>query len=200
LLRKVSYLRGFSRAYMGALPGVVAVVSFLVYTLAVPDADIRPSTLFASLVAFNQLRFPLLFYPMALAQYAQAKVSAIRLEAFLGLREIGSSMKEKESKDNYSRESPDCPIGGISIEDATIYWGDPSVPIIPSGSAHPDSLDGSTHSNKSGRSSSLKKSDKQFVDEEETTPVLSYPHAILRDLSLNVAPGELCAVVGRVGS
>jgi len=200
LLRKVSYLRGFSRAYMGALPGVVAVVSFVVYAVAVPNADIRPSTLFASLVAFNQLRFPLLFYPMALAQYAQAKVSAIRLEAFLGLREIGSSMKEKDAKDNYSRESPDCPTGGISIEKATIYWGDPTVPIIPSSSTHPDSLGGSNHSNKSGRSFSSKKNDKQLIDEEEETPVLTYPHSILRDLSLNVAPGELCAVVGRVGS
>merc|ERR1719276_596035 len=34
LLRKMSYLRGVSRAYMGALPGIVAVVSFIVYALA----------------------------------------------------------------------------------------------------------------------------------------------------------------------
>ena len=49
---------------MGALPGIVALVSFIVYAAAY-NGNITASTLFAALVAFGQLRFPLLFYPMA---------------------------------------------------------------------------------------------------------------------------------------
>ena len=87
-LKEAAYLRGFSRAYMSALPGLVAVISFVVYALWRTGADISASTLFSALVAFDQLRFPLLFYPMALAQLVQAKVSAARVEVFLGLNEI----------------------------------------------------------------------------------------------------------------
>jgi ABC-type multidrug transport system fused ATPase/permease subunit len=76
LLARVANLRGFSRAYMTALPGVVAVLSFIVFALATVNPSITASTLFAALVAFDQLRFPLLFYPLALAQLAQARVSA----------------------------------------------------------------------------------------------------------------------------
>mmetsp|Transcript_14384 Transcript_14384/g.31487 ORF Transcript_14384/g.31487 Transcript_14384/m.31487 type:complete len:375 (-) Transcript_14384:3214-4338(-) len=50
-----AYLRGFSRAYMGALPGIVAVVSFVVYAVWFQggNAIINASTLFAALVAFD---------------------------------------------------------------------------------------------------------------------------------------------------
>jgi ABC-type multidrug transport system fused ATPase/permease subunit len=58
VLKRLAFLRGFSRAYMGALPGLVAVVSFVVYAVANPDANVSASTLFAALVAFDQLRFP----------------------------------------------------------------------------------------------------------------------------------------------
>jgi ABC-type multidrug transport system fused ATPase/permease subunit len=46
LLRRIAYLRGFSRAYMTALPGLVAVASFVVMALA-NTRDIKASTLFS---------------------------------------------------------------------------------------------------------------------------------------------------------
>lgn len=63
LLKSAAYLRGFSRAYMSALPGLVAVISFVVYAYTTAK-EIEASTLFSALVAFDQLRFPLMFYPM----------------------------------------------------------------------------------------------------------------------------------------
>lgn len=175
LLAKVAKLRGFSRAYMTALPGVVAVVSFIVFALATVDPDITASTLFAALVAFDQLRFPLLLYPMALAQLAQARVSAGRVETFLNMKEIGKG--EVTGDGIYSREEDGH--GEIVVKDATIFWNDPALPI------------GELSTDEAGKSTA-------FADSE--TAAVKYSKPILKNVTFNVAPGELCAVVGRVAS
>jgi ABC-type multidrug transport system fused ATPase/permease subunit len=182
-LKGVAYLRGFSRAYMGALPGIVAVASFIVFAAAKTGSTISASTLFAALVAFDQLRFPLLFYPLALAQLAQANVSARRVEIFLQMQEIGKD----DLKDGglYFRDDKKAEGGGeIAVKDVNIYWSDPNVPI--------DASDDDNHS-------VTTKSEVSSMDEAET-PTKRFPKAILESVSLRVAPGELCAVVGRVGS
>jgi hypothetical protein len=58
-LRRIAYLRGFSRAYMTALPTLAAVVTFIAYAYGT-NKPILASTLFSALVAFDQLRFPLM--------------------------------------------------------------------------------------------------------------------------------------------
>lgn len=203
-LAKVAYLRGFSRAYMGALPGIVAVVSFVVYALVYKDATINASTLFAALVAFDQLRFPLLFYPMSLAQLAQARVSALRVESFLRLNEVCTQTSSPDGKvsASYNRDDVSLKVGEIKVLDACIFWGDPNVPIQDNGERDDASSIGgsSTHSKrsddkKSGKSTKANK----HQDDVEETQELKYPKAILSNVSMNVVPGELCAIVGRVG-
>ena len=190
MLRKMSYLRGFSRAYISSLPGLVAVVSFTAYALAKSGANISASTLFAALVAFDQLRFPLLFYPISLAQLAQASVSAGRVQTFLRMKEVSV---EIEGDGVYERD-PDQP-GSIRLEGATVYWSDPSVPLV----------DDSKHSK-----STEARGDQTDGEDDITTKSmeeggngsghLRYPKAVLRDMTMEVSTGELCAVVGRVGS
>jgi len=197
-LKSAAYLTGFSRAYMGALPGVVAVVSFLVYSLT-EDADISASILFASIVAFDQLRFPLMFYPMALAQLVQAQVSAARLEIFLGMGEIAG----ETGKGTYTRER--CSKGGVAIKDAEIYWSDPEVPLDSSKTNNSESgADDSTvqslgasSDDEASVSTATNDNEKQLSDDEN---VLHYPKAALKNLNLTIENGELCAVVGRVAS
>jgi ATP-binding cassette subfamily C (CFTR/MRP) protein 1 len=193
-LARVANLRGFSRAYMTALPGVVAVLSFVVFALATVDPSITASTLFAALVAFDQLRFPLLFYPMALAQLAQARVSAGRVETFLNMKEI----VEGETSGNgiYSREEDGH--GEIVVKDATIFWNDPALPIgeistDDAGSSAAFTIGSSAHSTKQESEHALKKADSE-------TPAVKYSKPILKNVTFDVAPGELCAVVGRVAS
>jgi len=166
-LRKIAVLRGFSRAYMTALPTVAAVATFLVFAYAT-NREATASTLFAALVAFDQLRFPLLFYPMALAQLAQAKVSTTRVAVFLGMKEIGNKREGSEEK------------GTIRVQEATVYWRDPSEPYSKSDDK---SLDRSQHTSTSADSNDM-----------------VYPKPVLNDLNLHIAPGQLCGVVGRVGS
>ena len=101
---------------MTALPSIVAVCSFAVYTFAYSGASNSASILFAALAAFDQLRFPLLFYPMAFAQLAQAATSAARLEHYLNMKEVGKG--EYVGGGHYSREETETsskPIVGEII-------------------------------------------------------------------------------------
>jgi ATP-binding cassette subfamily C (CFTR/MRP) protein 1 len=194
LLARVANLRGFSRAYMTALPGVVAVLSFVVFALATVNPSITASTLFAALVAFDQLRFPLLFYPMALAQLAQARVSAGRVEAFLNMKEIVKG--ETSGNGIYSREEDGQ--GEIVVKDATIFWNDPALPIGEISTDDPGrstafTIGSSAHSTKQESEHALKNADSE-------TPAVKYSKPILKNVTFDVAPGELCAVVGRVAS
>lgn len=185
VLQKVAYLRAFSRAYMGALPGIVAVGSFVVFALAKSDAVISAATLFSALVAFDQLRFPLLFYPVALAQLAQAKVSAARVELFLGLKEVsrgGSTGSSQYTRNEDAR-------GEIILKDATIYWDDPNEPI-----------EVTDHDGTASVTMSSISEDASSVVSSAEDPQVRYPKAALKKATLRVSPGELCAVVGRVAS
>lgn len=173
ILRRVAYLRGFSRAFISALPGLVAATSFVVYALAF--TNISPSILFSALVAFDQLRFPLLFYPLAFANFAQASVSAGRLQRFLEMSEIddmkiGSGSYERDEKSSQ---------GNIVLENATVYWSNPNIPLD----------DSTQHSKKSDTS-----------DEDDEVGSVRYPKPILKNISFSVDTGKLCAVVGRVAS
>jgi ABC-type multidrug transport system fused ATPase/permease subunit len=190
-LKRVAFLRGFSRAYITSLPGLVAVTSFVVYALAYSGAEITASTLFAALIAFDQLRFPLMFYPMALAQIAQASVSAGRVQKFLGMKEVGSGEQIGDGK--YLR-SDEGAAGIIEVADATVFWSDPSVPLVGN-----TSIGETTHSRKSTGSKDEKSAATELEALEGVTEV-KYPKPVLQNVSLSVKPGELCAVVGRVGS
>jgi len=189
-LKRIAYLRGFSRAYMSALPGLVAVASFVV--LAVTDTvEIKASTLFAALVAFDQLRFPLLFYPVSLAQLAQAKVSAARVQTFLQLPEVGHA----DGGDGTYLRQEEATEGRIVVDQATVYWNDPDIPL--------DETQHSVKSSSMSKSSSKKQIDKgnnSQTDGEESTAELRFAKPILTKTTLTVEPGQLCAVVGRVAS
>ena len=194
-LKDAAYLRGFSRAYMGALPGIVAVGSLVVFALAKSGAEVSASRLFAAIVAFDQLRFPLLFYPMALAQLAQAQVSAARVEVFLELKEVSKEGESTTGEGKFYRDQ-DAPTGEIILKDCDVYWQDPSFP-----------LDNSTDKDVSSLSLSSITEDAVSSDQDlevgtpsDSSSAVIYPKAVLKNINLKVSPGELCAVVGRVAS
>ena len=112
---------------------------------------------------------------MAMAQYAQAKISLGRVGVFLGYKEVTSEGYIREEEGN----------GEIVFDNATIYWSDPNSPMTKA-EIDDKSLDKSEHS----------KSDYSKILEDD----LIYPKAVVSEVSLRIAPGELCGVVGRVGS
>jgi ATP-binding cassette subfamily C (CFTR/MRP) protein 1 len=201
----IAYLRAFSRSYMSALPGLVAVGSFVVYVLAISDASISASTLFAALVAFDQLRFPLLFYPMSLAQLSQAKVSAARVETFLSMKEVGkdtvtSSGDGDKAGGQYTRNE-DAHEGKIEVKDVTVFWSDPKIPITKKDDGTSSDAGGSTSERSLGskKSDDTKTANEDYSDNIMSQPLI-FPKPVLQNVSLTVRPGELCAVVGRVAS
>lgn len=208
-LRYIAYLRAFFRSVMSALPIIAAACTFLAYVYG-SNGSISASTLFASIVAFDMLRLPLMFYPMALAQYAQAKVSLKRVALFLGYDEV--------NKVGYTRKPDEA--GEITIENASLYWFDPKKPLPKSvldETTRNSSVSDSQHSSssskqlskqssrrisflrKSSRSSGVSDSpDLDATVEEETE--LVYPKPVLKDVNIHVSTGTLCAIVGPVGS
>lgn len=210
-LRRIAYLRAFFRSVMSAMPIIAAAATFLVYVYG-SKGSISASTLFASIVSFDMLRLPLMFYPMALAQYAQAKVSLKRVGLFLGYDEVNEL--------GYSRLPDEA--GEIIIENASLYWFDPKKPLpkgIVDESTRNSSVSDSQHSSASSqqgtkqnskrrvsfrRLSSSRRTDKN----EEPDPVatiqdgneLVYPKPVLSDVNIRVSTGTLCAVVGPVGA
>jgi ABC-type multidrug transport system fused ATPase/permease subunit len=147
-----------------------------------------------AIVAFDQLRFPLLFYPVALAQLAQAKVSAARVQTFLELPQVGDQTllidngEPNSQNDIFQRKgiyvrkmTTETRGGSIVLEDATIYWSDPEVP-----------LEETQHSRKSTLSS--KQDDEKSVQTDVESSFKRYAKPILNKISLNIQPGQLCAV------
>jgi len=193
-LKAAAYLRGFSRAYMGALPGVVAVVSLAIYAV-LEDSKISASTLFAAIVAFDQLRFPLLFYPMALAQLVQAQVSAARLEIFMEMGEVANGGASGNGK--YIRETGSG--GGITIKNAQVYWSDPTIPVERIGTEK-SLADSSLASTEMAPDSDADSTNKRLSDTESIASAVTYPEAALKNVNIEIKSGELCAVVGRVAS
>jgi ABC-type multidrug transport system fused ATPase/permease subunit len=114
---------------------------------------------------------------MAMAQYAQAKVSLARVAIFLGYSELTS--------EGYKRDNS-AGIGEILIENANIYWSDPNKPIEVEDIIDDKSIDKSEHT----KSDQSKTSLGSYI----------YPKAVVTNISLRVTNGSLCAVIGRVGS
>ena len=200
LLKKAAYLRAFSRAYMGAVPVLVSVASFLTYALV--NGEIRASILFTALAAFGQLRFPLLFYPMAFAQLAQAKVSVGRVADFLAMDEI-SAVVDPRQKDTAA------PSGTLRIEGGEFWWADPAL-------AEKNKKDAEEKKKKQAEADAAAAAKKgasaKVVDEagakagakegagesKEPEKILTRP--VLSGVDLTVTQGQLVAIIGPVGS
>lgn len=213
-LKKIAYLRAFARCYMMAVPAVVSVVSLSVY--AVAGGDVSPSILFAALAAFNQLRFPLMFYPMTLAQYATMKVSQARLAEFLSMPELtaGVSVRKLGNSADAEQQLP------ISIKGAVVSWGVTQSPGSPDGDKKKDEKKNlneskeepvtSVEKNNAAEGKDANAEITAIADEDKESAqapksgesgetVTITPQPVLTGINLDVNEGELIAVIGPVG-
>lgn len=197
-LKQSAYLRGFSRAYMSTLPGIVAVCSFVVYA-TVSNGEIKASTLFAALVAFEFLRYPLLFYPMALALLAQARISLNRVADFLDMPETTDGIKgtysylQNDDDDNDDEKDAKIENGEIYMKDALSYWSDPENPTTFNSRSSMSSKSSVISTSSSQQEGSSAAAASELGSSLHLRPAVS-------NSSMNVKPGELCVVVGRVAS
>jgi ATP-binding cassette, subfamily C (CFTR/MRP), member 1 len=76
--------------FMQSAPILVAIVTLVVY--AATSTSFTVSTVFTALTILNQLRFPLMFYPMVIMLVSAASVSLGRMEKFMVAPEVDTAV------------------------------------------------------------------------------------------------------------
>lgn len=79
-------IRSLNQAISNAVPALVLVVTLTAY--AKSGRPIVASTIFTAISLFNQLRFPLFFYPMLIDSLANGKNALRRISSYLSAEEI----------------------------------------------------------------------------------------------------------------
>jgi len=105
---------------LSAAPSVVAVLTLGVY--ATLGNILTPAKVFTSLALFNQLRFPLVFYPLILNTLAEGKISLFRLDNFLRADEVMDYI----TRGGYPPTGSAVPV--VDMREASFSWGsDPAA-------------------------------------------------------------------------
>lgn len=114
LFKAIPYRVGL-QTFLYMIPTFGAVVSFSVYGAVKPE-NFTPDRIFAAVVLFNIMRFPLVFLPFALVQLGNALVSLARLSQYITLPERKDLIIELDHS-------------GVEIEGGNFHWAQPNPDI-----------------------------------------------------------------------
>ena len=106
-----------------AAPALVLVVTLFAYARS--GNPIVASKIFTSVSLFNQLRFPLLFYPMLLSSLADGKISLERIAKYLNLKEREDYVERIDRKGGTTNSEG----GQIEIKNGNFLWDDSDMAI-----------------------------------------------------------------------
>lgn len=173
-------VRALNSAISNAVPAVVLVVTLTAYMKT--GQPIVASTIFTAISLFNQLRFPLFFYPMLIDSLANGRNAMRRIAAYLSTEEIVPYVKHLPIVGDTG--------GSIEMTHGNFLWSTSSGRSMPA--SQQMSLSSISSSSSSSSSSDINISANRTAI-KETAPALL-------DVSLKVNPGEIVAVVGGVGS
>ena len=112
-LRSTLWLRTFTSYFWGATPTLVALCTFVLYTLV--GNDLTAERAFTALALFNIIEFPMNMLPMIISAVIECKVSMKRLTKFLMAEELDTNAVQIRSFDNHA------PVA-ISIRDGSWTW------------------------------------------------------------------------------
>ena len=96
-LKQRGSIRALNTAISNAVPTITLVVTLSAY--AKTGRPIVASTIFTAISLFNQLRFPLLFYPMLIDSMANGKNSIRRISSYLLQDEIAPYVERRDRID-----------------------------------------------------------------------------------------------------
>lgn len=105
--------RALNQAISNAVPAIVLAVTLAAYRKT--GRPLVASTIFTAISLFNQLRFPLLFYPMVIDALANGKNSLRRLSKYLC----------QEDLTPYVQYLPKINGGGIYMKNGNFLWSKP---------------------------------------------------------------------------
>ncbi|KAG8892355.1 hypothetical protein FRC00_012209, partial [Tulasnella sp. 408] len=159
-----------------SVPVFASVLAFVVYSLAGHTLD--PAVIFTSLSLFQLLRQPLIFLPRALSSYVDGKNAIGRLTPVWHAETLdGTTQVEQESK------------WAVQVEDADFQWEETAPPSA------------TTPQKGHGRGGKGRKTREKTTPSTGTqTPVNRQEPFALRNVSLRVPRGQLCAIAGPVGA
>jgi len=110
--------RAFNSAISNAVPAIILVVTLAAYKKS--GSPIVASTIFTAISLFNQLRFPLFFYPLLIDAMANGKQSLRRLSSYLCQEELSQYVQ------NYPRTVEGG--GRIEMRNGNFLWSSAKIP------------------------------------------------------------------------
>lgn len=110
-------IRAINSAVSNAVPALVLVVTLTAY--AKTGRPIVASTIFTAISLFNQLRFPLFFYPMLIDALANGKNSLRRISSYLTSEELVQ----------YVETVPPTNGGSVDLKNGNFLWSTSEEPI-----------------------------------------------------------------------
>jgi len=172
VLQESANIRGILVSVLSAAPSFVAVITLAVYAFL--GNELSPTKVFTSLALFNQLRFPLIFYPMLLNTLAEGKVSLQRLTKFFDDDEVKNYI-ERSSNFTLTDGTVNDNAPAIQLRDADFSWS--LAPV----------------------DNKLEQIDSTLPRADSDTEKIRSRGSLIKT-NLAIRQGELVAVVGSVGS
>ncbi|ELU43847.1 multidrug resistance-associated ABC transporter [Rhizoctonia solani AG-1 IA] len=183
-LRSRLTLRSFNNAFAFSLPTLASVVSFVIYSAS--GHTLEPGIIFSSLSLFVLLRTPMTFLPVALNAITDASAAVQRLQPIF-MAETRSESLPVEL---------DLPVA-IKVQALDLTWD------LPPPTSAPKKRAGTPQRNLLGRlrgrfGAKPTAAPVSTNEKPNTTPVKE-PFK-MNNINLEIPRGQLCAIVGPVGS
>ena len=96
-LKASANTRAILISVLSTAPAVVSAITLSVYALL--GGSLTPTKVFTALALFNQLRFPLIFFPMLLNTLAEGQISLRRITSFLLANEVENYVTSDDAGD-----------------------------------------------------------------------------------------------------
>ncbi|KAA8499894.1 Multidrug resistance-associated protein 1 [Porphyridium purpureum] len=199
-LNKSIVLRAVFLMILFALPSLVAVFTFTFY-IAVFNNTLDPAAIFTALSLLNNLRVPLMMFPFVINSFIESRISAKRIELYMDMED--SQMYTQHASDDVSHEGKKR--GYVEIKNGTFTWGSRGVAAFAEVARPPrekfavrvkDTVTGKKRREKKAAEAAEAAAKKQA--KEDAMNEIEVP--VLKDVNLVIHPGELVAVIGRVGA
>lgn len=104
-------VRALSQAVSNSVPALVLVVTLTAYVKT--GRPVVASTIFTAISLFNQLRFPLFFYPMLIDSLANGRNAMRRISSYLASEEVVSYVEKRPAENGG---------GSVQISSGNFLW------------------------------------------------------------------------------
>ncbi|KDN49338.1 hypothetical protein RSAG8_02040, partial [Rhizoctonia solani AG-8 WAC10335] len=184
-LRSRLTLRSFNNAFAFSLPTLASVVSFVIYSAS--GHPLEPGIVFSSLSLFIRLRTPMTFLPVALNAITDASAAVQRLQPIFMAETRSESLPIE----------PDLPVA-IEAQALDLTWDSPPPAAPKKAAVSPQKGFLGRLRVRFGGARPVS-TPALSTSEKPTTTSIKEPFK-MNNINLEIPRGQLCAIVGPVGS